>query len=971
MPPEDAPAEPDVVALARSAVQESQAAFQAGDRDRALRWLDRAHRLVPHDANVTLALASACLEPDPVRAGTLFQDVAARHDVRQAWLGLAAARLRIAGPAAAEAPLATALSRFACAPDAASLADRIAPARGWCGLRPDGTLEARAAGRIGVYMDGKPARRNKLPPGWPNAREITVLADGAELVGSPLRPGLIRRLAGCVEPFEGGIRGWAWHPADPATDPALTLSWPTLGLRRTFTATDESVTVPDTGPLARCRTFALSRDDLAPGHGAIEVLGPDGTPLPGSPLDPGQEESAHVAAALRLGQVYAASPRPGNAAAAAFRADAPVPATPVGAERRVHGTTVVIPVHDGAATTRACLDSVLASLPDGARVIVVDDGSTDPAVTGFLDGLAKAGKVALVRHARAQGFPAAANAGIRAAKGRDVLLLNSDTLVPVGWIERLREAAYSARDIGTVTPLSNDATILSYPRAAGGNPRPDQAATNRFDRIARRANGGAVVDIPVGVGFCLYLRRDCLNATGAFRADVFAQGYGEENDLCLRARRLGWRNVAAAGVFVGHVGGASFGAAAAHLRARNSAILERLHPGHDALVRAFIERDPLAPLRRRMDRLRFREAGRPKRPSVVLISHDEGGGVEQRLALSARAHAAAGRRAIVLRPAEAGQGVPAIAVRDGTADDLANLVYAMPHELSDLAGVLRAARPVCVEVHHFIGYAPAVYELLTLLGISYDVHIHDYAWICPRVSLVGRDRYCGEPDLHACEACVADNGHFLKETITVAAHRDRSAKFLAAARRVVAPSDDAATRMRRYFPALPIDVVPHDDDDWPVARPKPPRKPNGRARVCVVGGIGVHKGYDIVLACARDAARRDLDLEFVVVGNTIDDNRMLATGRIFVTGRYEPREAADLIGRHGADIGFVASICPETWCLTLGDIWRAGLPAVSFDIGAPAERIRRTGRGFVLPLGLSPSAINNALVAAVHSVGHG
>jgi len=132
-----------------------------------------------------------------------------------------------------------------------------------------------------------------------------------------------------------------------------------------------------------------------------------------------------------------------------------------------------------------------------------------------------------------------------------------------------------------------------------------------------------------------------------------------------------------------------------------------------------------------------------------------------------------------------------------------------------------------------------------------------------------------------------------------------------------------------------------------------------------VGGIGLHKGYDVILACARDAQLRDLDLEFVVVGNTIDDARMMATGRVFVTGRYHSHEAVQLIVRQRADLGFVASIWPETWCLTLSDLWRAGLTAAAFDIGAPAERIRRTGRGFLLPLGLPANAINDELVAAI------
>jgi glycosyltransferase involved in cell wall biosynthesis len=59
------------------------------------------------------------------------------------------------------------------------------------------------------------------------------------------------------------------------------------------------------------------------------------------------------------------------------------------------------------------------------------------------------------------------------------------------------------------------------------------------------------------------------------------------------------------------------------------------------------------------------------------------------------------------------------------------------------------------------------------------------------------------------------------------------------------------------------------------------------------------------------------------------------------------------------------SIWPETWCFGLAEAWRAGLRVAAFDIGAPAERIRGTGRGFLLPLGLPAHAINSALMAAI------
>jgi GT2 family glycosyltransferase/glycosyltransferase involved in cell wall biosynthesis len=964
-----------IINLARSAMEQGNAALAAGDTATASRWLERAHRLVPHDPNVALALAGACLAADPARSASLFLDVARKHDIKQAWLGLAAARFCAGDREAAAAPLANVLSRHAYAPDIASLADRIAGPNGWCGLGPDGRLEIRApAGAVRVRQDGREVRGGKLGPGWAASTSIDVLGCRGPLLGSPIQPGAIRRTVGCVEPRDGGVTGWAWHPADPDRHPELRLSWPAIGLERTIVADDESIVVPDAGPLARPRGFRLTPRDLPDRAGALHIHGPDGKPLLGSPLDPGAGQSRLWQAAFSLGREYPADPgQAGEPAgrAVSLRADAAPPCRPVLPAGKRRPVTVVIPVHDGGDVTAACIRGVMASLPADAKILVVDDGSSDPALVAALNGLASERHIRLLRHAVPEGFPASANAGIRAARGRDVVLLNSDTLLPPGWLDRLRDAAYSEPGIGTVTPLSNDATILSYPSKGGGNPVPDQAGTNRLDRLAQRANGGSVVDIPVGIGFCLYVRRDCLNAAGVFRADVFAQGYGEENDLCLRARLLGWRNVALTGLFVGHVGGASFGAAAAHLRSRNAAILERLHPGHDALIHDFIARDPLAGARRRIDLLRWRDAVGKAGGSVVLISHNDGGGVEQRVAASARDHRAAGRFPIVVRPAQAHRGESAVVLQDGTdqRDGFPNLIYALPRELPALTRLLRAARTELIEVHHFLDHGPAVYDLVTRLGVPYDVHAHDYGWVCPRLALVGRDRYCGEPDLHDCEACVADNGHFLKEDITVAGLRRRSAGFLGRARRVIVPSRDTAARLRRYFPDLPVAVVPHEDDaKLPPALP--PTGLPGRKRVCVVGGIGLHKGYDVLLACARDAEHRGLDLEFVVVGNTIDDARMMATGRVFVTGRYRPDEAAGLIGRQQAALGFVASIWPETWCLTLSDIWRAGLPAVAFDIGAPAERIRGTGRGFLLPLGLSAGAINNALVAAACAAGH-
>ena len=136
--------------------------------------------------------------------------------------------------------------------------------------------------------------------------------------------------------------------------------------------------------------------------------------------------------------------------------------------------------------------------------------------------------------------------------------------------------------------------------------------------------------------------------------------------------------------------------------------------------------------------------------------------------------------------------------------------------------------------------------------------------------------------------------------------------------------------------------------------PPPPAARDGRCRVCLIGAIGIHKGYDILLACARDAAERRLRLEFVVVGHTIDDARLLATGRVFVTGRFAPDEAVALVRQQHASLGLLPSVWPETWSFALTELWRGGLRVAAFDFGAPAERIRQTGPRFRAAAGVAP-----------------
>lgn len=969
-----------VAEQAADAVARGHSALQAEDLAEATRWFERARYLVPTDPQIALALAGVRLQAgDPTAAG-LYAEAAEASDTREAWLGLAAAERHAGRRDAASAAIARLLSGHVL-PAASDTVARLAglvcadsEMPGWCGVErsPKGLATVISLDGATIKLDGVAFSGGLLP----SSGQLTVTYRGMALLGSPIDIVRLRRVEGVVEVKYGGLSGWAWLPSDADTDPTLIVSDGHRSL--TIVASDTNMLAPR--PLTRPRQFRVTGADLAGMSGQLSVTGETHAALLGSPVDP----SGPSRAAAGIARLVAASvPARGLADAAesieyAAAADLVGPAAhaPLAPDRPV---AIVVPVYRNLGLTRVCLDSVFASLPAGTPVIVVDDATPERELAGLLDRLAAAGRITLLRNPSNLGFPASANAGMRAALAlqpeHDVLLLNSDTRVPASrcrsWLQRLRACVQAAPDIGSATPLSNDGSITSYPTRDGGNPPPDRAGLARIDSLAARANGDAVVDIPTAVGFCMYVRRECLVETGLFRPTLFAQGYGEENDFCLRARHLGWRHVAVPGVYVAHGGGASFGHAKSPLISRNLAVLERLYPGYHAMIAAYQQtipaQDALAPARRRIDALRW-ATGRQD-STIVLVTHDSGGGVERAVRERVAQIRAARLRAVVLRPvpdpSSPNDWIAGLCrVGDGTdITAFPNLIFNLQTEFDALARLLKADRPVLLEVHHRLGHSQAVMQLADRLKLPTALYLHDYGSFCPRVHLLSPDRrYCGEPaDVAVCNACVADAGDRSGEGIGAAALRARSAAEFAAAQRVVVPSVDMASRLRRHFPLIRTEVIQHEDDG---AVPPPPPSPAVLPRrICVIGAIGADKGYDILLACARDAESRALPLEFVLVGHSDDDARLMQTGRVFITGRYAEADASALIRSQNTHLAFLPSILPETWGFTLSVAWQAGLRAAVFDIGAMAARVRATGYGMVLPLGLSAGATNQVLLA--------
>jgi GT2 family glycosyltransferase/glycosyltransferase involved in cell wall biosynthesis len=601
----------------------------------------------------------------------------------------------------------------------------------------------------------------------------------------------------------------------------------------------------------------------------------------------------------------------------------------------------------------ACVFSALATtFQDACEVVVINDGSPEPELVEGLRQWSRAGLFTFLENEHNLGFVRTVNRGMALHPDRDVVLLNSDALVYGNWLERLRRAAMSRPNIGTVTPFSNNAEICSYPEFIKNNHILLETHDASLDAMAARCNADRYVDIPTAVGFCMYIRRTCLNAVGPFDADKFGKGYGEENDFSLRATRKGWSHLLATDVFVRHCGGVSFGEGKNDLVAKGLKVLARDWPNYGRDIQAFIAKDPVFPGRRALDAARVADALKG-RSTMLFITHDWGGGIERHIQAMKEQLRAEDVPLLVMRAMRNRPGW--VALEHSEVMQVPNLRWSLQEDYRQLVEFLRQARVFHVHVHSLAGYprnAPdVVAELTSDLAVAYDFTAHDYLPVCPRVTMIDESgSYCGEPELDACVRCVARNGAPVPVD-SLSAYRDRYSRLMHGARRVFAPSADTAARYRRRFPMIEVTERSHPQG-YRFKGPPPVRYGgDGILRVAIIGAIGPHKGSTLLLECARHAESFQLPIRFVVFGIT-DIDALRSHPYVTIKGAYRDNELAGMLVEHRCHVAFFPSLWPETWSYTLSEALDAKLYPVAFELGAMAERIKSIGWGTCLPVEL-------------------
>jgi GT2 family glycosyltransferase len=238
--------------------------------------------------------------------------------------------------------------------------------------------------------------------------------------------------------------------------------------------------------------------------------------------------------------------------------------------------SVIIPSLNGAHLLPACLDSLHSQSYASLEVIVADGASTDG--TGKL--LAERyPRVRLVRLQRNRGFTGNVNAGIRAARGDVLLLLNNDAQADPEWVSASVQALMEHPRVGAVASkvlYSDGRTINSAGDVLGRDGVPRQRGNGESD--GPRWDEAGPVFGPMG-GAAAY-RRAMLADVGLLDELYFI--YLEDVDLAFRAQLRGWPCVYQPRARVSHRGGASGGG-----------VLESFYNGRN-LVRLLVKNMPTA-----------------------------------------------------------------------------------------------------------------------------------------------------------------------------------------------------------------------------------------------------------------------------------------------------------------------------------------------------------------------------------------
>ena len=608
---------------------------------------------------------------------------------------------------------------------------------------------------------------------------------------------------------------------------------------------------------------------------------------------------------------------------------------------------VILPIYKGLDESLCSIYHALKSrTTDEYSLLVINDAGPDKELNLKLEELSQKGLFDYHLNKENLGFVKTINFAIsKLSHNLDVILLNSDAFVFEGWFERMIAYADNDKSIATITPMSNNATICSYPFTCQDNNKVLEVTPAELDQLAAKINKGSYVETPTGVGFCFYMRREVIDKIGLLDDHAFKVGYGEENDFCMRALHAGFKNIIIGDVFVFHVGSISFSAIKAENMKKGENALKLKHPNYLNMVHHFINVDPVLVLRRNLDIARLK-LKLENRKTVVIVSHAWDGGINTYLKQIVKQFRNQNIDCILLKVHD--KKCYSIEIPENYHLEIPNLKnLSLSCDFAFLNFFLKTIQPTLIHINSFAGLDWHHHEKLLYYFASsdwiYKFIVHDYACMSYDYKLLSPEHiYKGIPTI--AQRNIWNNGKSVPAeyeiNISDAIAKQKAYNlFFNKCSKIEAPSYRARDIILYDFPDINIDVIPHEDVFNNIV-PAQRNKNKEKIKIASIGALSIEKGSQLLAALAIDAKKRDLQLSYFLVGySNSGDQHVMQTNNVKVTGKYHnDEECIKLLRDISPDLILIPSIWEETYSYTLSIALALKIPTLVFDIGAQGER---------------------------------
>lgn len=225
-------------------------------------------------------------------------------------------------------------------------------------------------------------------------------------------------------------------------------------------------------------------------------------------------------------------------------------AAPVAPVAQKPDASIIILTRNQLHFTIQCLKSIQQYTSMPHEIIVVDNNSTDDTPT-FLRQFSKDNpNVKVIFNNRNRGFAAGNNQGLALAFAKYLVLLNNDTVVTPGWLERMIGVLQRHPKVGMVGPMSN---FVAAPQLV---PEVSYRNSDELENFARQfasQYAGQTQTVQRLIAFCLAMRREVLEQVGGLD-EIFGLGNFEDDDFCVRVWLSGFEALIAKDVFIHHTG---------------------------------------------------------------------------------------------------------------------------------------------------------------------------------------------------------------------------------------------------------------------------------------------------------------------------------------------------------------------------------------------------------------------------------